>query len=164
MKRIAILAALLLGACANPPPLPTSSITTPPSTTAPASPSADVFAKIAAFTISDLQAASADAKSQTPPDITASQCYDFLAAAIPKLQSQLPGLPQGAFSAFQKARDLSNGIASANGPGGIVKSLNLACAPLVIDTQTVINKLLVLGAGTAASGGTLAPLLPVLLP
>lgn len=117
----------------------------------------DPLAKLAAFTVADLQAASADAKAQTPADVTASQCYDFLAATIPTIK--LPnGQTQtvGAFAAFQKLRDLHNGTLN---PKGILTSLNLACAPLVIDTQTVINKLLLMGAGTAATGGTLGPIL-----
>ena len=158
--RIAILfsACLIAAACTSAPPI-TSATTAPPLTgvTAPASTPAVVASPLqtlADFTITDLQAASADAKAQTPPDVTASQCYDFLIAVIPSLQPSAQSFTPGAVFAFQKARDLANGASGANGR---LKNLNLACAPLVIDTQTVINKLLLLGAGIAGTGGALAP-------
>lgn len=119
---------------------------------------------LAAFTVADLQAASADAKAQVPPDVTAGQCYDFLITVIPTIKGPASGQTVGAFVAFQKARDLANGATAVN---GVLKNLNLACAPLVIDTQTTINKLIVLGAGIGATGGALAPMLgaiPTLLP
>jgi hypothetical protein len=119
---------------------------------------------LAAFTVADLQAASADAKAQVPPDITAAQCYDFLAQVVPTIAGPASGQTVGAFVAFQHARDLANGATAIN---GTLKSLNLACAPLVIDTQTTINKLIILGAGIGATGGALAPVigaLPTILP
>lgn len=127
--------------------------TAPPPAGAPVA-SSDSLSGLAKFTVADLQAASADAHAQTPPDETAFRCYDFLITAIPTLTPSSSGNTVGAFVAFQKLRDLHNGVSSA---GGALKSLTLACAPLVIDTQTVVNKLLLLGAGTFATGGAVAP-------
>lgn len=125
---------------------------------APATPT-DPLGKLAAFTLVDLKAASVDAHAQTPPDQTAFQCYDYLIAVIPTIQ--LPGgLPTvGAVLAFQRGRDLANGL---NASQGALKSLNLACAPLVIDAQTTLNKLLAVGGGTVAGASVGLPLLPPL--
>jgi hypothetical protein len=144
MKRyIPIILALGLAACAG---------TATVSTGGPAPVSTPAVQSLAQFTIADLMAASADAKAQTPPDITASQCYDFLIAFLPTIQLPGSGQTVGAILVFQKGRDLING---ATGINGQLKSLNLACAPLVIDTQTTINKLLLLGGGAVATGGLL---------
>lgn len=136
-----IVLALALAGCTA-----TATVSTPG--TAPATQS------LAQFTVADLAAASTDAKAQTPPDVTAAQCYDFLAAFIPTIQLPGSGQTVGAILAFQKGRDLVNGAGNVNGQ---LKSLNLACAPLVIDTQTTINKLLLIGAGIGATGGAAAP-------
>jgi len=159
MRHFTILAvALALGACSSAPQV---TIQPPVAATQAAVPApSDPLAQLRAFTLADLTAASADAKAQTPPDITASQCYDFLAKNLPTLPSFAPGQTVGAVMAFQKLRDLQNGVTSQN---GFLKSLNLACAPLVIDTQTVINKLALIGAGSAATAGAATPLLAPLL-
>lgn len=154
---IAPIALLALAACAQtPPPVVATppSISTATATLAPAP--TDPLSGLRNFTVADLQAASADAHAQTPPDQTAYQCYDFLSANLPTLPSFTPGAKVGAVLAFQKIRDLASGTTSQN---GFLKQLNLACAPLVIDTQTTVNKLILLGAGGAATGGTLSPLL-----
>ena len=133
MRYFAILAvSLALGACSSAPQVTIQPpvVVTPAAEPAAAVPS-DPLAQLRAFTLADLTAASADAKAQTPPDITASQCYDFLAKNLPTLPSFAPGQTVGAVMAFQKLRDLQNGATSQN---GFLKSLNLACAPLVIDT------------------------------
>lgn len=152
MKRLlALLAIAALAGCSNLPiPVPGPTGTT--------TPVANVQG-LAQFTVADLQAASLDAKAQVPPDVTAYQCYDFLATVIPTIQIPGGGATVGAFVAFQKARDLANGV---SGIQGQLKSLNLACAPLVIDTQTTVNKLLLLGVGVAGTGGILAPLVPLI--
>ena len=144
---VCAVAMLAIAGCAG----TTPQVSTPVVTSAPVS---DPLAGLKAFTIADLQAALADANAQVPPDQTSAQCYAFLIAALPNLPSFQPGSPVGAVLAFQKLRDLQNGVSSSQ---GALKSLNLACAPLVIDTQTVINKLLLISAGTAATGGSLAP-------
>lgn len=152
---ITLSATLLLAGCAA--QAPSAPSATAIQTAAPASsptvPS-DPLSGLAAFTVADLQAASADAKAQTPPDVTAAQCYDYLAATIPTIKAPGANGTVGAVLLFQKTRDLANGATSVN---GALKNLNLACAPLVIDVQTVVNKLLLIGAGTAATGGALAP-------
>lgn len=156
MRNLVLCLALALSACAGQPTVAPSPMGTQVASVAPAAlqPSPDPISQLAAFTVSDLQAASIDAKAQTPPDVTAGQCWDFLAGVIPTLKPNAGNIKLGAFIAFQKARDLANGATAAN---GVLKNLNLACAPLTIDTQTIINKLLLIGAGTAATGGALAP-------
>ena len=122
----------------------------------PAPTATDPLTQLHNFTVADLQAASLDAKAQVPPDTTASRCYDFLAVNLPSIP--MPGANGqttfGAVMAFQKGRDLLNGGRSNN---GFLKAVNDACAALVIDAQTTINKLLLVSAGTAATGGALAP-------
>lgn len=149
---LALFAVLGTSACAGNPVsvAPVGSVAVAP---AAAEPSA--VEKLSAFTVADLQAASLDAKAQNPPDVTAYQCYDFLAALVPTLKGPGPGDTVGVFVALQKARDLANGVTSST---GALKNLNLACAPLVIDTQTVVNRLLLVGAGTASAKAALGPL------
>lgn len=94
------------------------------------------------FTVADLQAALADAQAQTPPDTVAVNCYTAL---IPFVQSQAQNpLPAGAgvFQALQKARDAKAYLANIQSPTGPLASLNIACAPLVLDVQ---NTLVTLG-------------------
>jgi hypothetical protein len=94
------------------------------------------------FTIADLQAALADAQAQSPPDTVAVNCYTAL---IPFVQSQAQNpLPAGAgvFQALQKARDAKAYLANIQSPTGPLASLNIACAPLVLDVQ---NTLVTLG-------------------
>ena len=94
------------------------------------------------FTIADLQAALADARAQSPPDTVAVNCYTAL---IPFVQSQAQNpLPAGAgvFQALQKARDAKAYLANIQSPTGPLASLNIACAPLVLDVQ---NTLVTLG-------------------
>lgn len=100
---------------------------------------------LANFTLADLQSASDDAHAAA--DQTAFQCYDYLIKALPALQSQAKAGSVGAVYAFQRTRDLT-------AKAGNLSGLNLACAPLVIDTQTTINRLAVLGLG----GKVLAPI------
>ena len=94
------------------------------------------------FTVSDLQAALADAQAQNPPDAVSIACYSAL---IPLVQSgvanPLPAGP-GLFQALQKARDAKALIANLNSPTGPLAALNTACAPLILDAQ---NTLLGLG-------------------
>ena len=135
---LAIIAALSLGGCVIPAPAPNA----PPSG----------LQALSTFTIADLQAASADA--HVHGDQTAFQCYDYLIVTLPTIIPAAPTGTVGAFVVLQQGRDLANGI---NPTGGILKGINLACAPLVIDTQTVINQLLLLGAGGAAGVAVLAP-------
>jgi hypothetical protein len=127
-----------------------------PATTSPIVTSTDPLAQLKAFTLSDLTAATADAHATG--DQTAYQCYDYLITWLPTLPSFTPATNVGAVLAFQKLRDLN---ASANNVQNSLKPLNLACAPLVIDTQTTINKLISIAGGAAATGG-ITGILPVL--
>ena len=114
------------------------------------------IALIQAFTVSDLQAALADAQAQTPPDTVSASCYSAL---IPIVQSNVANpLPAGlgGFQALQKARDLQNLIANINSPNGPLAPLVTACAPLNLSVQNVLVGLGLkagLVAGIAASGG-----------
>lgn len=151
-----ICAVSLLAACSSAPKLtlPVPIAPAAAATPAPSPTPSDPLTGLKQFTLSDLTAASADAHSNN--DQTAYQCYDYLIKVLPTLPSFTPGSTVGAVLAFQKVRDLQNGLVSVNGQ---LKQLNLACAPLVIDTQTTINKLILIGAGGAATGGAAAPLL-----
>lgn len=107
------------------------------------------------FTLSDLQNALADAQAQVPPDMIAANCYQQLitvvqSPAVNPLPSQL-----GAFSAFQKARDLKNMVVALQTPNGPLAQLNMACAPLVVDVQTTLINLGVIGGAVTATGGLL---------
>jgi len=94
------------------------------------------------FTVSDLEAALADANAQTPPDATAAACYKALLAVVQSnVANPLPAGP-GIFQALQKARDAKALIANLQSPTGPLADLNASCAPLVLDAQ---NTLLALG-------------------
>ena len=152
MRLLFVAATLLaLGACAQAPAQTATAPVTgaPAATPAPVTPS-DPLTQLANFTLADLQAASADAKAQVPPDVTASQCYDYLIALIPTIKIPGGGNKVGAILLFQQARDLNAGL---SGQKAALKNLNLACAPLVIDTQTTVNKLLLIGGGAAGIPG-----------
>lgn len=145
-KRIiaAMVALMALGACAQ----------KPSATSTTAAPS-DPISVLSSFTVADLQAASVDAHANNDPAHSWT-CWDYLAAQVSALKPAGTMPTVGAFLAFQKARDLANGVQSAN---GALAGLNVACAPVVIDTQSTLNKLALLAAGTAATGGALAPAL-----
>src|SRR5258708_16169185 len=101
------------------------------------------------FTLDDLQAALADASAQNPPDVIAANCYQELITVVqsPAI-NPLPSGP-GAFQLFQKARDLKNLVAAMQSNNGPLQTLNIACAPLVIDVQTTFIRLGVIGVAVA---------------
>jgi hypothetical protein len=161
MRNLALPLVLLCAACSSTftPPAQVSlqspivvGATVPAAAPAPTDP----LAKLAAFTLADLQAADVDAIAQTPPDTTSDQCYKFLIQILPTIKVPGSGQTVGAIMAFQKLRDLQNGVTASN---GTLKSLNLACAPLVISTQTTINQLGLIAGGTAITASTGLPLL-----
>jgi hypothetical protein len=90
----------------------------------------------------------------------ASTCYEAL---IPLVQNQPPllpgGLPKGAVSTFQAARDIANGVQS--GPS-VLKGLNVPCAPLVLDAENTLIQfgLRIGGAAGIAVGLPPLPVLP----
>jgi hypothetical protein len=94
------------------------------------------------FTVTDLQAALADAQAQTPPDQTAIQCYQALIPFVNNQTQSILPTGAGAFQALQKARDAKAYISNIQSPTGPLAALNLACAPLVLDVQ---NTLLTMG-------------------
>jgi hypothetical protein len=114
---------------------------------------------IQTFTVADLQAALTDAQAQTPPDATAAACYSAL---IPIVQSGVANpLPKGlgAFQALQKARDFKAMLANLQSPNGPLAALNTACAPLIVDTQTTLIQLGIIGGGVVATAPLALPLL-----
>ena len=105
-----------------------------------------VLQGLAQFTITDLQAALADANAQTPPDTTAAMCYTELLTVL-NGNSSLNLLPTelGAFEILQKARDLQSLTANLQSNNGPLSMLNVACAPLVISVQNTLIQLGILG-------------------
>jgi len=99
------------------------------------------LAAFSAFTISDLQAADSDAVAAG--DQISHACYPALITFVQSLPTS-PGTVSGAFSAFQKARDIRHGI-----EGGLPTYLKIGCAPLVMDERMLIARLAVIG-GVAA--------------
>lgn len=79
---------------------------------------------LAQFTMADLQAADADAVLNH--DDIAHQCYPALeqfVSSLPSSNAQTTVI--GAFTAFQKARDVRNVVA-----GGVPQYLTIGCGPL----------------------------------
>ena len=50
-------------------------------------------------------------------------------------------------------------IANLQSPNGPLASLNVACAPLIVDTQNTLIQLGIIGGGVVASTGITLPLL-----
>lgn len=120
------------------------------------------IAMLQQFSITDLQAALADAQASN--DVTTIPCWTALLAAAQAQQSAAPVLPAGVFSAIQKARDLKVQAANLLAPNGPLAQLNVACAPLLMDANAT---LLALGVGTGVvvgTGGIALPALPGFLP
>jgi hypothetical protein len=148
------LACALLGACSGvsiPTQLPAGT-TTP----RPISVSA-LAASLGQITHEDLLAAEADATAHG--DVVAMPCYSYIDSSIlPLLPGGADSMPvKGAFSAFQKARNVALLLQN-----GVPAQFQLACGPLLMDTQAGILRLGVIAAGSAASGGVLGPALPAL--
>lgn len=107
-------------------------------------------AAISTFTVTDLQAADADAVATN--DSIAHTCYPALIQFVQSLPSSTGSTTvSGAFSAFQKGRDLRNVAA-----GGVPTYLTLGCGPLYAQVHA---DLLTFLAGVGAAGA-----LPVLTP
>ena len=114
------------------------------------------------FTASDLQAALDDANAQTPPDTTSAQCYTALLALVKSpINNPLPS-QLGIFLALQKARDAQAFMANLQSANGPLSSLNLACAPLVMNVNATLLALGVTTGLVAGSGGLAIPALPSL--
>lgn len=119
MKTLLVLGlCALLSACAG---LPFPTVVAPASTSDPAS---SALQRLATFTVTDLQAADADAVANK--DDIAHACYPALAQFILSLpSSNAQTTVVGAFSAFQKLRDLRN-VAVA----GVPVYVTMGCGPL----------------------------------
>src|SRR5260221_4521221 len=147
---------LRVAAIQAPPPKPRPAPTAPmpPAMTAAAA-QQNPAGVLQQFPLTDLQAALADASAQNPPDTIAANCYQELITVVqsPAI-NPLPSGP-GAFQLFQKARDLKNLVAAMQSNNGPLQALNIACAPLVIDVQTTLIRLGVIGGAVAATGGLL---------
>ena len=128
------------------PPTPAPATKKAISQTAAAANPLAVLQGLAQFTITDLQAALADANAQTPPDTTAAMCYTELLTVL-NGNSSLNLLPTelGAFEILQKARDLQSLTANLQSNNGPLSMLNVACAPLVISVQNTLIQLGILG-------------------
>lgn len=146
----ALCAAALLSACAG-----QVSVQPPVTVTAPAAAplKTDPISVLSSFTVADLQAASVDAHANNDP-AQSWTCWDYLAKQVAAIKPPSGQANVGAFLAFQKARDLANGVQSAN---GALAGLNVACAAVVIDVNVTLAKLGLMASGTAATGGALAP-------
>ena len=150
----AAVTALSLAACASQPAATTAAV--PAAATEPSNP----LVALQTFTLADIQAASADAHAQpaqpgcSSGDCTAYQCYDWLSANLPSAPSFTAGSTVGAVLLFQKGRDALNGVSGSN---GFLASFNRACAPLATDVKVTLAKFGLIAAGTAATGGALAP-------
>jgi hypothetical protein len=113
------------------------------------------------FSVTDLQAALADANAQTPPDTTAANCYQALITVIQNpVANPLPAGP-GLFQLLQKARDAKNWISQLQANNGPLSAVNAGCAPLILDGQNTLIQLGILSGAVIGTGG-LIPLIPPL--
>lgn len=152
MKPLIVVLTLALAACGS------TGSAQAPTTQAPTGP--DPLTQIAQFTIADLQAADMDAVAHN--DAISHACYPALIRFVSELQGNIAGATvKGAFSAFQRARDLRLGYQS-----GLPVYLKLGCAALVQDETALLIKLGAIGAGAAIVGplapAAVAPLTPFL--
>ena len=133
MRLLILLSALTLAGCAS---LPTDPASEPQSLTA--------------LATDDLTAALADAKAQG--DEAAARCYAGL-LELAKAQPVPRTAVKGAFSAFQKARNL---VRKTQRGSPVVERINLACAPLWMsvkgDIARVAIDVLGIGAGKLPVG------------
>jgi hypothetical protein len=121
------------------------------------------LAKLASVTISDLNAAAADA--QAHGDVLAVACYPVLANWVISLQQQAHGqplVPSGAFSAFQAGRDVYKNFSGAAGGGlaAVPNSVKLGCSALYLDAKGDVLSFITLL--TRIASGTFVPPLPPL--
>jgi hypothetical protein len=154
MKIPAIFFALVLAAVSFPATAATKKPAATPASSARVSQAqaqTNPVAVLQTFTLADLQAALADAQGQNPPDTVAATCYQALIALVSNpAANPLPASP-GAFQLFQKARDLKNLIAAMQSPNGPLTGLNIACAPLILDSQNTLIQLGIMGGAVAGS-------------
>ena len=117
--------------------------------------SSDPTQQLENFVVTDLQAADKIAKANN--DTVASTCYEYLIPKVQALQSasaMSTASVAGAASFAEVQRGVTVQINS------VKSGLNVACAPLVLDTADTLSQLgLKIGglAGTVASGGIALP-------
>jgi len=109
--------------------------------------------KIAQFSMTDLQAAQADAMRHN--DALAMACYPVLEQWVAQLNAERMAPPVGAFSAFQAARDGVKGASS-----GIPTYVKIGCAALFIDVRDDMVKLVGFLASIGIKGAGALPVIP----
>lgn len=134
---------MLLGGCAANAQTAASGGTSSPSASATAP---DPLVQLANFTITDLQAADADAVAHN--DALAHACYPALIQFVQGLPNPSSLTVSGAFSAFQKARDLKGALNA-----GVPNYLLIGCGPLYAQVHGDLLRFL----GGAAVAPLLAP-------
>ena len=143
-----------------PPPLVFPGTNPTPQATGPT----DLATFLATVAIPDLQNALALANSQTPPDATAAACWGGLIPVVQQIQSVLPQTngttPMGVATAVQIAlRDFINAPTSP-----VIKQVNLACAPLYMDTKVGLVNFAAQFAGIFAGAAIISPIKPLPIP
>lgn len=122
----------------------------------------DPLSLLRQFNASDLQAALDDANAQNPPDKTSAQCYSALLTIVNSpLSNPLPS-QLGLFLALQKARDAQAFLSNLQSPNGPLASLNIACAPLIMNVNATLLQLGVVTGLVVGTGGIAIPALPAL--
>lgn len=103
-----------------------------------ADPGADLFEVVRKVAVEDLQAAFIDAEAHG--DDIAAVCYAVLLKYAQKERQDFE--VKGAFSAFQRARDLRAQIS-----GGVPTDLRIGCSALMLDTRDFILRIAALSRG-----------------
>lgn len=128
----------------------------------PAQAQVNPLAVLQQLSVTDLQAALADAQANN--DATTIPCWTALLAGVQAQQAAAPALPSGVFSAIQKARDLKIQAANLLAPNGPLANLNVACAPLLMDANSTLAAFGIATGVVVGTGGIAIPALPGLLP
>lgn len=112
----------------------------------------DLFSAVSKVTVADLDAAMADAQQNN--DVIAMNCYPVLKKYV-LMGSQGTTKIVGAFSAYQKARDIKKGIGA-----GVPDDLKLGCAAMLQETRDFVLKM----AAIAGASSVVGPAAPALIP
>lgn len=141
----AILLAIMIGSLWPDPASAQGPVKTPAKTaTAPVT--RDPQSVLKTFVVNDIQAALDDATANN--DQAAIDCWTAMLPAIQSAQNPLP-TKLGAFLALQKARDAVRGIDMFKAGVGPLADLKNKCAAIIVDTNTFLIRLGVLGGGAA---------------
>ena len=125
---------------------------------------ANPLAVLQAFSVTDLQAALADAQANN--DVTTIPCWTALLAGVQSANAATPALPAGVFSGIQKVRAHLGApqAAAALAPNGPLATLNVACAPLLMDANATLAAFGIATGVVVGTGGIALPALPGFLP